>query len=401
MARLIRSESKFPLLITNYGNLLYVPTRWLLNLKRGLKDLKYIDDLAHRLKYWLNYLESRDVPMEEAITQDFTEYRDLMLNEGRVEKATINLYLGAPVEFYWWAQREGFFRPMVGWADFERPEVQYQIKVNKPRVQSAEYEIPWLVRARKNTQPKVLTADQVRELRIAVSRRTKQVRNQDVEAIDTRNQLILRWLTEGALRRAEVAGLKVSSIPPRSNKQTMVDVVIAHGTKFDKSRTIKVSPNLIAATHDFIEFERGQLIHRSIQEGGPDVVFPSTNKKGDLNPDTVGKMISNTGLGIKTHDLRSYGLYRYACHLYKIERMLVGNGDKKRVDVAMVEMKLKQQAGHSTFNTTIKHYVNMAALATASDESFSELEEEERYLRDRLAMIESEKERAQNGNLPI
>jgi hypothetical protein len=174
----------------------------------------------------------------------------------------------------------------------------------------------------------------------------------------------------------------------------MVRVYLDQGCKNDKPRYIEVPGSLINDSHDFIEMERNDIVQVHLRGHDPVVLFPSTSPKngGVMDEDSLGQLVANTGLNIRTHDLRAYGLFKYACNLYAIERMLAAEGDKKKVNVQYIEKKLTGQAGHESISTTLRHYVDLAKVVTGDRKEFETLEDEETVLEQRLAMIRSTRE---------
>lgn len=396
MIDVVLAESKeLPVLITEAGELLYEPTRWLLSLYHEGKEPKYVRQHAYRLKAWITFLLRQGVGPQEAVTNDFYEFRDELISKGN-QNESVNLHLMTPLDFYWWAQDKGLYRRMVGWKDFERPNQDFQIIVNRPRKSSkGHFQNPFLLRTHQKPLPETLEVDRVKQLRIEISRRTRRAKGiKDPEALDTRNQLMISWFTEAALREEEVAQLPVSSIPERKhgNQAKMVPVPITKGTKFSKPRTVKVHARLIAETHDYIEMERQDLIDAHLDGSDPGTLFVSTDKGGKQPGQMIGgniyKMFVGVGLGISPHDLRGYSLFHYAISLFRIERLLVQEtGDKQRIDRAVIEMKLKQQAGHESLDTTLKNYINLAEVVTASKESLEAVEQEISHVEVYLALL--------------
>jgi site-specific recombinase XerD len=388
-------SSKLPVLIDADGALLYEPTRWLLSLNQRGKKAKQVRKIAYTLRSWCIFLSSQGIGLEEAVTGDFRKYRDKLKSEGN-QNDSVNQHTQIPLDFYWWAQDKGLYRRMAGWRDFERPTQDFQIQVDRPVKKSRkEFKNPFLLKTHNKPLSPMLEADKVKRLRIEISKRTRRAKGvKDVEALDARNQLMLNWMTEAALREEEVAQLLVSGIPARKsgNPAKLVPVVIDKGTKFDKPRTVKVREQLIADTHDFIEMEREDLIDDHLSGKDPGVLFVSTGEPGLMSTDNIYKMVTGAAMDITPHDLRGYSLYNYAISLYSIERLLAKeSGDKRRIDRSLIEMKLKRQAGHESLDTTLKNYVDLAEVVTATEENVEALDQEISQLEIRLALLKEMK----------
>lgn len=393
MIDVVTAEStKLPVLVTADGALLYEPTRWLLSLNQeGSKKPKQVRQIAYTLKSWCTFLLGQGIGLEEAVTGDFYKYRDKLRSQGN-QNDSVNQHTQVPLDFYWWAQKKGLYRRMVGWRDFERPTEDFQIQVNRPAKKSRkEFQNPFRLKTHNKPLSPMLEADKVKRLRIEISRRTRRAKGvKDVEALDARNQLMLNWMTEAALREEEVAQLPVSGIPVRKsgNPAKLVPLVIDKGTKFGKPRTVKVREQLIADTHDFIEMEREDLIDDYLSGKDPGVVFVGTEEPGQMSTDNIYKLVTGAAMDITPHDLRGYSLYNYAIALYSIERLLAKeSGDKRRIDRSLIEMKLTRQAGHESLDTTLKNYVDLAEVVTATEENVEVLDQEISQLEIRLALL--------------
>lgn len=384
----ISEQSKLPVLISSEGEILYEPTRWLLslNLDDG-KSAKHVLKIAYNLRKWCIFLLCQNIQLEEAVHGDFYKYRDQIRAQGN-ENPSVNQHIQTPLDFYWWAQKNGFYRRLVGWKDFEKPDQRFQIWVDRPSQKSKkDFRNPFLLRTHRKPLSPMLEPDQVRRLRIEISKRTMRAKGiRDASLLDVRNQLMLSWMIEAALREEEVAQFPVSAVPDISpgKPSSLVQVLVTEGTKFGKPRTVKVRAQLIRDTHDFIEMEREDLIDDRLQGRDPGVLFVGT-QSGRMSADNIYKMFTGVAMGITPHDLRGYGLYRYAIALYRIERLLAKeSGDKRQIDRSLIEMKLARQAGHKSLDTTLKNYVDIADVVTKSNKPFEalgqEIEQVELYL---------------------
>jgi|GEM_PF-698980 site-specific recombinase XerD len=403
MADYILAEvTKLPVMIKDSGELLELPTLWLIErFSIDGKKIGYVQKQGGRLKRWLTFLERRNIELDGASTEDFLAYKK-QLQESGLGPNSINLLLSDPIAFYWWAKKEAFLRSsIIGWKSFQRPDLEYQIEVDQPsRNSEAPYKVPFLLGTHSKQRESIPTPEQIKELWMVLAARTKSAKRKDSvsnEAMEVRNGLMLRWFMSGCMRCKEVVSFRTSSLPPRvtGNQRRMVRVYLDDGCKNDKPRYIEVPGSLINDSHDFIEMERDDIVQIHLRGHDPGVLLPSTSPRngGVMHEDSLGQLVANTGLGIRTHDLRAYGLFKYACNLYAIERMLAASGDKKEVNVHLIKKKLIDQAGHESISTTIRHYVDLAAVVTGDRKEFESLEDEETVLEQRLAMIRSMREK--------
>jgi len=398
MARIVWTEHKHPVVIAQNGALMQVPTRWLMSLTIDGSAASYIADLAGRLVGWLSFLEERGIDAEEAIHDDVIEFRDA--EHESLEPVTVNAKLQALIQFYWWAQAKGYYRPtIVGWRDFFKPDQVYQIEVNAPRPNSkrdTNYAIPFLLRVPRKGDPRLITKQQVGELMVRVRDRTENIRRKDADdAImihQRRNELMLRWASEGGLRRREVVSLLKSCVPgaQKGSYKKRVEVPITLGTKNGSHRTISVTAELINATNQYIREERQDVCDRT--KADPNVVFVTENGTG-MTPGNFSKMVSRCDPGITPHDLRRYAIYRFACQKYQEERLLVkASCDRKKIDEDNIERALAGFAGHNDSGTTFKYYVSLAAVATNGAAYLETIDDEIDALRDLIGQLEERKE---------
>ena len=396
MADYILAEvTKLPVMIKDSGELLQLPTLWLIKrFSIDGKKIGYVQKQGGRLKRWLTFLERRNIELDGASTEDFREYKKQLQDSG-LGPNSINLLLSDPIAFYWWAKGQALLRPsIIGWKSFQHPDLEYQIEIERPsRNSTAPYKIPFLLKTHNKERESIPTPDQIKDLWKTLAARTQSAKRKDSdskEAMEVRNGLMLRWFMSGCMRCKEVVSLRTLSLPPRvtGNQRRMVRVYLENGCKNDKPRYIEVPGSLINDSHDFIEMERNDIVQIHLRGHDPGVLLPSTSPRngGVMYEDSLGQLVANTGVGISTHDLRAYGLFKYACNLYAIERMLAAEGDKKIVNVQYIKKKLMDQAGHESISTTLRHYVNLAAVVTGDRNEFESLEDEERVLEQRQSL---------------
>jgi integrase len=171
----------------------------------------------------------------------------------------------------------------------------------------------------------------------------------------------------------------------------MVDVYLHLGTKNHKPRTIQVLPGLIKATLDFIEYDRPEIIssrHKNRLDSGE--VFVSASSKGSvgLTPQSITNLLAEVG-SISPHALRRYALTNYARHLFGIEQRLMEEGGKRGIDERRIELLLAQHAGHESFDTSIKYYVDVARMTSLDIQTTKILEERQIFLDTERCMIAS------------
>ncbi|WP_351019525.1 site-specific integrase [Shewanella sp. AC91-MNA-CIBAN-0169] len=365
----IELPEKTPVVMNNNGRVQRDISTWLQSLILfHNREEASVSQKASRLTDWLNYLDrlSERVDLYEAQTLNLIDFANGL--KERMAPSSANLYLMNICEFYWYAQDKEFTSFMIGWADMlagrQKPLIQLE---NNTKGKGAKYKIPFLLDVTTSRQkyiPRRFEIDGLLSSLAQVSFDSSMEVSHD--ALAPRNTLIVRWLSEGCLRRQEVACLKKDSLPDcTGNEKKMISVEITDGTKFNKPRTIRVLPNLIIDTKEFFELDRPLIVdkyHEGKQDQGFVFISASYRSKDmSITPSSITDLITDVGdTKITPHALRRYGLSTYATALYLIEREMIKNNEHARVDEKVILLKLRNQAGHADFETTLKYYVEIA-----------------------------------------
>lgn len=345
------------------------------------KELSTIGYEAARLVRWLNHLLENEVDLY-LVTVDVLVAHRKKLEKLGLQPSTINHAITSICKFYWIAESKGWCKNVIGFNDMAK-RLYFAIPVTVGK--KTEYSLKGLLlTVPGKTIKDAPNGNDVAMLKDMLADQTLNSSLPYAQELNNRNQLMIRWMAEGGLRREELAELRIGDIPEPSKSVTTIDVIISNVTKNDKIRTIKVLPNLIQETQDFIKYEREE-----INSDNTTHVFVSSSrtKKGKLIPQSVTDLLTDTELGISPHGLRRYALTRYACTLYRIERTKKKKNERYHIDTKSILTRLSNFAGHTSSETTLKFYVNLARVVTLDDKEINDLVERQNDLALELALI--------------
>ncbi|WP_086479615.1 tyrosine-type recombinase/integrase [Oceanospirillum sanctuarii] len=377
-------------------------TEFLIWRKFSLKlDYSTVANDARHLVNWKNYLSEIGVPLYGATSLIVEQFRDFLVEED-LSYQYVNKHLISICTFYWWSQNEGRSDSMIGWKD-KASDAEYRIRVSKQKPGSnsvVEYRIPFLLKTIKSHQKPVPTHSDIERAEETILLRYAAQNEELSEAMKLRDHLIFRWLTAVGLRRNELVSLEVVDIPSLDNLDThMVDVIVSRGTKFAKTRKVMVPRTVIEATHEYIEFERADILEAKKEKFGAPIDIPylfvnagNSSKHAKMDARTVYDFLKGLGKNITPHALRRYSLTALATVLYRVERtMAAGSPDKERVIKANLMQIVAVQAGHESPDTTIRYYVDTAQARYMSEEGRENLSLRESELEMELALIRERK----------
>lgn len=177
-------------------------------------------------------------------------------------------------------------------------------------------------------------------------------------ASEERNQLTLHWSKQKGLRRFEWVGLKIGQLPSRA-------AVAEHRANFNalplrltitkggKPQWMKVLPELIEQTYDYIDGERAGIVKRFRKREGyvePDEIFLSNKTGGPLVPGSVSNIMrqvfDEAGVEGHGHRIRAHFMENAAAAEADAEELSVlsSGGRKAGMDWEGVEVRLLEHA---------------------------------------------------------
>jgi len=247
-------------------------------------------------------------------------WREHLRKRSKASVKRINTSLKTIFSFYLWAEENKYIRYQVGiYAEGELPaaigHTTFPISAKRVFAKGRHGRVyhSWttpltLSQARQNVLFRhTPTEDEIRNLhRIAVERVNGE-----------RDSLMFSWAEETGARRAEILQVCKAHLPTMDQLDGLVQrdeywpvVVMRKGSR---SQTIRVSPDLIVRTLDYIEFGRRKVVEaclKNIDYREPDEIFLSSRTGKVLHPDSVTsigrKVFRKAGItGANIHRLRA------------------------------------------------------------------------------------------------
>lgn len=405
MAYFAYTKSKCPVVLDGQGAT-HEPTIAYL-LKRSFRESKASSTVqaeARHLAVWLNFLEANDKSYFEATSIDIENFREDLENEGSGPE-NINLYIKTICEAYWFCQQMGMVQDMIGWLDKDKPRQRWLIEVDKApstTKSGSPYVIPYKLRVVNQGRKGVPKPKQIEAMARKIDSWNYSHESDLAEALRTRDSLMFRWLSEVGLRRAELVNLWVDDVP-KATEDYLPKVTVSRGTKFGKVRNVEISRNLYEETLKYIKYERKQILtSKKSKFGNPSevqVLFvngSNNSVRPEMSEEAVYKFIiklnpenANVGPRIHPHSLRRYALTNYAKLLWKLELAHPSYSPTKQLSIHQNLMhRLAVQAGHTSADTTIKHYVDIGFTQAASKTDDGDLQALKRILQRQLAEVE-------------
>lgn len=404
-------KSKCPVILYKDGRT-HAETIDYLLWRNGVNDSKTVESEARNLTSWLNFLHENGTDFFRAGEQDLKDFKEELL-EGQDEYKpdSINKYLSAICNAYWFCETKGLVRFMIGIPDIHHPERRYRIEVHAdPRGRPGKFKNPFLLKTGQQAQLEVPTMQQVFSLKDAIAEWDYQVSPELGESLRERDKLILRWLVNSGLRRREIISLKCSDIP-KNPTGSVVKVRIVHGTKNKKPRAVSISKELIEHTLRYVENEREHILEEKRDKfGNPRAVAElfvnggNNTSRAQMSAIGLHKWIKKLDPSATLHGLRRFALTRYAAALCKnLYKLKEDSADARLLIEKDVMIEVMQQAGHNSLDTTIKFYVStgMVLAGSVSGDSKENLRELINQKKLELTLLESNYEQADLANLLI
>jgi integrase len=199
---------------------------------------------------------------------------------------SVNTHISTIVQFYKWAQDEGFVSNIIGPVEAGKPPRPIRL-VPKGRYKRLVSDLL----LRNLSQPIAPTPTQKE-----VDAMYKKLANLDDQTCAERNCLLADWAVQTGLRRFEILGLSVNDIPDRSLCAQLEDADQLHYLyvigKGGKRRAVPVLPSLLLQTHAYIRRARRDLVSNlpAARDSGSLFVSPRTGLA--LNRTYVSRLFS-------------------------------------------------------------------------------------------------------------
>jgi len=403
-----KTSDGWPCIYSDKGYMQRDPCSWL-NDCIGLEYAKSTaNDNARMLCDWMNF-QWREITRGTSkydlyfiSTDMLKKYRDSKKDSRLCNTSTINRYIRVVCKFLWWAKEHGrCSASVIGWNDMLSGK-HHRVVVHKAKNSECSiYRIPFLLEEHKSVKKKVPTIEQVDKLKNLIRQDRKASRNEwSNEELYQRDMLIIRWMSEAGLRREEVVSLRLSDIAifKDQNPFGTVEVLVQHGTKGSKPRYVEVSARLVRDTNAFVEFDR-PVIMSSFHEKSVDTqeIFISSSHRGGIGmkAHSITNLLDIGDSEISPHGLRRYAITNYAKIWFRLEKKLVDCGERSSIDEEAIKFRLQQFAGHNSFDTTLKHYLDIAKATALTSDGEKILGEYQNFLELELDVIKTIRARAE------
>lgn len=344
-----------PLLISFDNCILEMPSDWLRHLiviRR--KATSSVRQFAYHLKCWWSYINRIGIAWNEVDDFVMVRWRDECLK--KYNAATVNGYVSTVFRMYLWSERNGYTHGLIGEADWEkgsRPPLSVELSTGRNGMKI--YSSPLLIPTTAAPILPTPTNDEITKVHEAL----EELYRGNISLM-IRDALILSWMEQTGIRRAEVLALKRSQIPEWDEilvmEETSEKKEITVIGKGNKKRSIWVGTDLLSQTRDYIEEERQALTNHLRQRLGsnyknPKEIFLSSKSGGPLHPDTISQKFAQAfrkaGVKGSGHRVRARFLTNLVEDAFEREFEKLGSVP----DLTSVLLPVAQIAGHSNVET--------------------------------------------------
>ena len=271
---------------------------------------------AMHLQAFLKHIAGAGVAWTDVTDGVLIAWRDGLLDDLHLARATVKDYLNTVFDFFRWAEETSRVRFVVDLyshqddAGVDDPDIHCQISTEHSRRRGRCF-WPYLPKVRGQGVRHTPTHAEIERIHEAVF----------ATVTGQRDSLLLSFYEECYLRRAEALGIEVSDIPSweaidaaQTNNRIFSLDVIGKGLA---PRTVEVLPVLMARAREHIEEDRSAVVRQARRRNPayrePAALFLAHTTGAPLNRDHVSRRISSLmqSLGIENasgHRLRARGL---------------------------------------------------------------------------------------------
>lgn len=348
--------SGLPLLLSSDNQIIEAPSDWLRTLRIMRRTAAAsVRQFAYHLKYWWTYLNHTGKVWDAVDDFVMLNWRDACLQQS-IDEATVNGYLSTVFRMYLWAEKNGYTHGLIGEADLQNnllPSLSVEVKFDRRGARS--YSSPLLIRTTAKPILPTPTNDEITLVHEALAELYE-----DNEDLMVRDSLVLSWMEQTGVRRAEFMSLKRSQIPDWDGiyaleiKEEKKEITIVG--KGGKKRLIWAGSDLLTQTRYYIEIERQAVVDNLRSRNGPTYKNPQeiilSSKTGlPLHPDSLSqkfaRAFSKAGVKGSGHRIRARFLTNLAVNAYERELEKLGSVP----DVMSTLLPVAQIAGHKNIQT--------------------------------------------------
>jgi integrase len=364
------STPNVPMLIDGKMRLIEPACAWLLHvaLVRGRTRSKETwRTYGEALYDWWQTLEANGWAWDKVGSSELAAYRNRMLegasdHTGRpYSRATINIRLRVLAMFYRWCAASG----LIGEVPFSISDLS--LRRSRPAIFLAH------VDAKGGRQAvNELTVRHTRSLPRPLEPATIRL---VMANMDARDRLIVEWAVTTGMRRLEIAGLRVTTLPDTASAELPVVPIRLDVTKGGKVRQVYPPLPLLDRTRAYLREERAVAVRRA-RERNPSYCEPAAlflTEYGDpMTPRRIGDMFTRTckkaSVKATFHELR---------HTFAAAMLSVLQRQSTRAPELNPLLALQAILGHADLETTsvyLKVLANdLSAVETTVDELYKGL----------------------------
>lgn len=261
-----RNLGALPTLYDKNGSYVEPVNQWFIYLKSS-KRLEDLNSYSRAVKHYWNFLESKDLswdkfPRPKGLKPIYQYRNDELLEKaqnGKIAYSTANTYMTHVIQFYLWAAHEHYYEISEVHKPFEIEFVQIRRHdmlahmMPKFAVQTTDLRI---------RIPKDSTTQHIRSLK-PLSERMLRHLSMHLQGASIEMRLMCLLAAQCGLRAEESAGLTLTALRQavnRPNSRTYYEVTIGprNGvpTKYNKTRTIEITKQLLSSLMDYSISER-------------------------------------------------------------------------------------------------------------------------------------------------
>lgn len=356
--------SGLPMLVNYNHDVLEAPSDWLryLRVMKGEAEGS-VRQFAYHLKCWWKYLNTLGIAWD--MPDDFVmmNWREKIIRDG-CNDLTANAYISTVFRFYLWTERSGRTHGLIGEPDFKHntlPPLSVDEKFGPKGTKI--YSSPFLKKTSAQPILPTPTNDEITKVHEALAEMYG-----DNDGLLIRDTIILSWMEQTGMRRAEIRNLTVRQVPGWDEIYTLQTTgdkkEITVVGKGNKRRSIWAGADLLIQTREYIEEERMNVVNRCHARLGtiykkPKEIFLSSKTGLPLNPDSISQIFAQAfrkaGVNGSGHRVRARFLTNLAGNTFECELEKQGSVP----DLTSILLPVAQIAGHNSVES-LKPYLAIA-----------------------------------------
>lgn len=283
--------SRIPMLIDKHSRVVWSASDWFrfLYTDSNLKESTAIIYAYTLAAFWRFIEKKTKTPWYEVDDRIIRLWRNHLIDNKEDEPGSINNALNTVIAFYKWAQEFGYVFNIIGVTLPNTPPFPIRlIAKSSGRRSAAKTVTHLLLKIPRKARKAIPTMRELEEL-------FQELSSHDSPYISRRNYLIAKSAVGSGLRRDEDLNLKKTDLPSREHAEEMQAqdemcwlTIVGKG---GHTREVPILPEIVLEFHDFIEYERSELV-QELGGAESDFIFLSTTTGTRLSGEHVSRVIS-------------------------------------------------------------------------------------------------------------